>query len=161
MRLPFLAAVLLGAALAGPATATADPLAELQRQVADTELAFARSMAERDHAAFASFLADETVFFTSREALRGKTRVAEFWKRFYEGPQAPFSWKPEQVQVLDSGTLALSSGPVHAPQGKLIGSFTSIWRLEKPGVWKIIFDKGCDACEDCTRPKSNGAAPQP
>lgn len=26
--------------------------------------------------------------------------------------EAPFSWEPAQVEVLDSGTLALSSGPV-------------------------------------------------
>ena len=82
--------------------------AELQRQVADTERAFAKTMADRNLAAFASFLADETVFFTSTQALRGKTQVTDFWKRFYEGPTPPFSWQPETVEVLDSGDLALS-----------------------------------------------------
>ena len=125
--------------------------AVLQRQVADTERAFAKTMADRDHAAFASFLSDETIFFSGAKALRGKQQVADAWKRFYDGPAAPFSWQPEVVEVLDSGTFALSSGPVRNPQGKLVATFTSIWRLEAPGTWRIVFDKGNDVC-DCAKP---------
>jgi ketosteroid isomerase-like protein len=121
--------------------------AELERAVRDTERAFAATMADRDHAAFMRFLSAETVFFAGSRALRGRDAVASAWKPFYEGPVAPFSWAPETVEVLDSGQLALSSGPVHDPAGKRIASFTSIWRQEAPGVWRIVFDKGC-ACSD-------------
>jgi ketosteroid isomerase-like protein len=124
-----------------------DP-AKLKKQVSDTESAFARTMADRDHAAFTSFLSDEAVFFSGTSPLRGKQQVADWWKRYFEGPDAPFSWEPEQVEVLPSGTLALSSGPVHDPDGKLIGTFTSVWRMEEPGVWRIIFDKGNEVCEN-------------
>lgn len=121
-------------------------LAQLQQQVADTERAFAKTMADRDHAAFASFLSDETLFFNGPQVLRGKPAVAEAWKRFYEKPQAPFSWEPEQVEVLESGTLALSAGPVRDPAGKIVSGYSSIWRLEAPGRWRIIFDRSCDIC---------------
>jgi len=123
--------------------------AELKREVAATERAFAKTMADRDHAAFTAFISDEAVFFSGPGAapLRGKRVIAERWARFYEKPQAPFSWEPEQVEVLDSGRLALSSGPVRDPQGKLIARFTSIWRREAPGTWRIIFDKGSEVCE--------------
>ena len=148
MRLACLlmATVLLGACAAGPRPDTA----ELKRQVADTERAFARTMADRDHAAFTAFLSEETVFFSGPggSALRGRQAVAERWKRFYEKPQAPFSWEPTEVEVLDSGTLALSSGPVHDPSGRLVGTFQSIWRLEAPGQWRIVFDKGGEVCEE-------------
>ena len=137
-----LTALLLAACSTLPA-ATPDLL---KQQVADTERAFARTMAQRDHAGFTTFLSDETVFFGSAGPLRGKQAVADAWKRFFEKPQAPFSWEPKQVEVLDSGALALSSGPVRDPAGRLIGTFTSIWRLEAPGRWRIIFDKGCDVC---------------
>jgi len=143
------AATLLLAGCAG-APAQADR-AELQRQVEATERAFAKTMADRDHAAFASFLSEETVFFGSQGPIRGKAAVAQDWTEFYVKPDAPFSWEPEVVQVLDSGTLALSSGPVRDPKGKVFATFTSIWRLEAPGVWRIIFDKGCRAC-DCPKP---------
>jgi ketosteroid isomerase-like protein len=118
--------------------------ATLQRQVTDTEIAFAKTMADRDHAAFTRFLADDTVFFSGPAPLRGKEAVAAWWKRFYEKPQAPFSWKPEKVEVLDNGTLAISTGPVFDPSGKAVSSFTSVWRQESPGVWRVIFDKGCN-----------------
>jgi ketosteroid isomerase-like protein len=141
-----IALALLASCASPPAPPRPVDRATLEQQVADTERAFAKTMADRDHEAFARFLADETIFFSGPTPLRGKTAVAAYWKRFYEKPAAPFSWKPDQVQVLDSGTLALSSGPVHDPSGKCIGRFNSIWRQESPGVWKIIFDKG-QPCE--------------
>ncbi|HZV90436.1 MAG TPA: hypothetical protein VFF34_00365, partial [Candidatus Nitrosocosmicus sp.] len=58
----------------------------------------------------------------------------------------PFSWEPETVEVLPSGTLALTSGPVHDPKGTLIGTFSTIWRLEPDGRWRVVFDKGCEVC---------------
>jgi ketosteroid isomerase-like protein len=143
-----IAALALLAACATPAPSPGN--AELARQVADTERAFAKTMADRDHAAFTAFLADEAVFFTGPTPLHGKDAVAAAWKRFYERPQPPFSWAPADVEVLVSGTLAISSGPVRDPAGKLIATYTSIWRLEAPGVWRIVFDKGNDAC-DCAK----------
>ena len=110
----------------------------------------AKTLADRDHAAFATFLADEAVFFTGPTPLHGKATVAAAWKRFYERPQAPFSWQPEVVEVLESGTLAISSGPVFDPSGRKFATFTSIWRMEAPGVWRIVFDKGNPEC-DCEK----------
>jgi ketosteroid isomerase-like protein len=126
-------------------------LPELQRQVEDTERAFAKTMADHDYTAFTSFLSDEAVFFSGPTPLRSKLQVAQAWQRLYEKSEAPFSWAPEKVAVLDSGTLALSTGPVRDPKGKLIGTFMSIWRLEAPGKWRIVFDKGCDVCEPCSK----------
>ena len=120
--------------------------ASIATRVAGVERAFAKTMADRDHAAFVSFLSDETVFMPDGQALRGKPAVAAAWKRFYEGPQAPFSWEPDRVEVLDSGALAMSSGPVRDPQGTRVGTFNSVWRREAGG-WKIVFDKGCPRCE--------------
>jgi ketosteroid isomerase-like protein len=139
-------ALFAGCALTPPQSNTAD----LQRQVADTERAFAKTMADRDHAAFVTFLSAEAIFFAGPTPLHGRQQVADAWKRFYEKPNAPFSWAPETVEVLDSGTLALSSGPVWDPKGKQFATFTSIWRLEAPGVWRIVFDKGNDVC-DCPK----------
>jgi ketosteroid isomerase-like protein len=144
----FLLPVLAAAALAGCAAPAPRPdLAVLKQQVIDTETAFAATMAARDHAAFVSFLAEDTVWFAGKSGvLRGKQAVADDWKRFYQGPDAPFSWKPTEVEVLDSGTLAISSGPVFGPDGKPVAVYNSIWRLEAPGQWRIIFDKGGCAC---------------
>lgn len=119
---------------------------ELQQQVMDTERAFAKTMADRDFGAFQGYLDDETVFFAGDQPLVGKQAVADAWRGFYEAEETPFSWSPGQVVVLESGTLALSTGPVLDHNGKQVATFTSIWRLEAPGVWRIVFDKGCRVC---------------
>lgn len=139
IALSALAGALLFAA--GTALAAGDAAA-LAAEVRAAEAAFARSMAERDHAAFVAHLADEAVFFSDRGVLRGKAAVAAAWKAYYEGPNAPFSWQPESVEVLDSGTLAHSSGPVFAADGRRFATFNSIWRRDPDGRWRIVFDKG-------------------
>src|SRR3989442_5349610 len=103
--------------LPGRATAQSPPdNAALVKQVTDTELAFAKTIADRHHAAFASFLADETVFLIGGKPPRGKAAGAHYWKRFYTEPKAPFSWKPDY----------------------------STGRREDSGVWRIVFDDGCN-----------------
>lgn len=121
---------------------------ELAEQVRAAETAFAKSMADRKLDAFESHVAKEALFFGRQGVLRGRAAVVDGWKRFFEGEQAPFCWEPETVEVIDSGTLAISSGPVRDPQGKLIAHFSSIWRLEADGRWRVLFDKGCQACEN-------------
>jgi ketosteroid isomerase-like protein len=150
MKSRSLASLLLAIALA--LAACAKPVREApvslvvgeaaRAQVDATERAFAKTMADRDLAAFGSFIAEEAVFFSGPAPLHGRAAVIEFWSRYYKGAAAPFSWQPDKVEVLASGTLALSTGPVHDPDGKLIARFSSIWRQEAPGVWRIVFDRG-------------------
>ena len=145
LRRILLASVLVG--LTSSVVAQQSSLPPLAREVWAAETAFAKTMADRDHAAFATFVAEEGVFMSESTTFRGRAQVAAGWKRFYEGPQAPFSWSPERVEVLDSGTLALSTGPVFDPQGKRVGTFISTWRREADGKWRVIFDKGCPPCQ--------------
>jgi ketosteroid isomerase-like protein len=135
-------ALATGTASAASAAETPEALATVVRA---REVAFAKTMADRDHAAFSTFVAEEAVFM-GRTALRGRKAVVEGWKAFFEGQQAPFAWSPERVEVLDSGTLAISSGPVLDPQGQRVGTFNSTWRREADGVWRVVIDIGCPPC---------------
>ncbi len=139
-------------ALMGCASALkAPPDLQAQRtQVADTEIAFAKTMADRDFVAFSRFIADDAVFLNQGAPLRVKAAVVAHWQPLYVAAQAPFSWKPEHVEVLLSGVLALSTGPVFSPQGKLIAHYYSTWRREATGEWKIVLDNGYDEC-DCMK----------
>ncbi len=130
------ALLLSGAALAQP------DLDAATRQVEAAERAFAQTMADRDVAAFASHLSEQAVFFNGPQVLNGKAAVATAWTRFFEKKDAPFSWAPDHVVVLADGTLAHSTGPVRDPSGRPIARFNSVWRLEAPGVWRVVFDKG-------------------
>lgn len=130
-----------GAGLAGqdPAVQHGD----LASQIEAREIAFAQTMAGRDFDAFLSFVSDDALFFAGETPLRGKDAVADAWRRFYEGPDAPFSWEPDLVVVLESGDLAHSTGPVRDPSGQIVARFNSVWRLEPDGEWRVVIDKGC------------------
>ena len=116
-------------------------------QVRAAETAFAKSMADRNPAAFTALLAEEAVFFGGKGVMHGKAEVAAGWKRFFDGAAAPFSWAPAEVEVLPSGNLGFTSGPVYDPKGQRIGTFNSVWQRQADGTWKIVFDKGCPPCE--------------
>ncbi len=141
----------LGLLLGCNAVAQEPDAAQLIQQVENTERAFAATMADRDFDAFTAFLSDEAIFFAGERPLTGKLQIADAWKPFFQDPAAPFSWEPKTVVVLESGTLALSSGPVFDPGGTHVGTFNSIWRLAPDGQWQIIFDKGSDVCQETTR----------
>jgi ketosteroid isomerase-like protein len=115
--------------------------ANTAEQVRATETAFAKTMADRDFSAFQRFLSKDAVFFASHSVAHGADEVSVVWKPWFAGATAPFSWAPDQVEVLASGDLALSTGPVYA-DGKLIARFNSVWRREAHGAWRIVFDKG-------------------
>lgn len=122
-------------------------IADADVQVMAVERAFAKTMADRDHRAFKAFLSTETVFLSGSAVTRGGDAVADQWQAFFIDEAAPFSWAPEIVEVLDSGMLAISTGPVWDAKGQRIATYTSIWRQEEPGVWRIVFDRGNRYCQ--------------
>jgi ketosteroid isomerase-like protein len=115
------------------------------KQVIATEQAFAKTMANRDFKAFVTFLSPDAVFFSGKSVKHGPAEVAAQWQPYFEAHKAPFSWAPDHVEVLASGKLALSTGPVYE-EGKIVGRFNSIWRLEPDNNWRIVFDKGEAVC---------------
>jgi uncharacterized protein (TIGR02246 family) len=133
------AAFLIAAAVAPPPGAGQT---DVREQVRAAETAFAKTLADRDLGAFSGFVSEEAVF-VGQSVHRGRAAVREAWRSYFDGPDAPFSWAPETVEVLDSGGLAMTSGPVYAPDGTRIGTFHSTWRREPDGRWRVIFDQGC------------------
>ena len=92
-----MADVVVAAFLAACSVMPGPPAGDARAQVMAAERAFAKTMADRDHAAFARFIADEAIFFTGPTPLRGRRAVVDGWARFYEGAKAPFSWQPDTV----------------------------------------------------------------
>jgi ketosteroid isomerase-like protein len=123
--------------------------AGLRDAVRDAEQQFAATMARRDFGGFPNYISEEAIFLGSecnRQVLRGRPAIVAAWKAFFDGPTAPFAWAPDFTEVLDSGGLALSSGPVKNPAGELTGRFNSVWRLESDGRWRVVFDQGSPLC---------------
>jgi ketosteroid isomerase-like protein len=129
------------------AALSATELEAVADQVKAAETAFAKTMADRKFDAFSDFVADDAVFRGS--VLRiGRANIVDAWRAFFAKPAAPFSWAPDAVTVAADGRSAISTGPVRTPDGKMVSRFTSIWRKDADGHWRVIADQGVDAC-DC------------
>jgi ketosteroid isomerase-like protein len=154
LRLLAACALALGLAAAAQAQASAPAAStaheKMRQEVFALERAFAKTMADRDLAAFTRFLSAVTVWTGSAGPLVGPDAVVGAWKKFFDGPSAPFSWEPDRVEVMANGLLALSTGPVRDPSGKAVARFNSVWRQESPGVWRIVLDMGTPGC-DCAK----------
>jgi len=133
--------------LAAAGANAAETAAELAAQVRATEIAFAKTLADRDVKAFTRMIAPDVIWLADA-TLRGPQEVLTRWQKYFDAATPPFSWSPEIVEVQEGGNLALSSGPVLAPDGKRIATYTSIWRREPGGEWRIIFDRGSPACSE-------------
>ena len=118
-----------------------------QAEVEARERAFAATMAKRDLRAFGEFIAEDAVFFAGDVPLRGKVQVIAAWTRHFDTSTAPFSWSPESTEVLATGVLAITSGPVSNPAGQTIARFLSIWRRDADATWRIVFDRGEEICQ--------------
>ena len=145
----FIALSMLSACVTGGRPQRAS-VAAAEEAVRSTELAFAKAMADRDFKAFVSHLSDDAVFFDDRKIQHGAAEVSAAWKPLFSDAKAPFSWAPDHVEVLASGGPALSTGPVIV-NDRVVGRFNSIWRLEAPHTWRIVFDKGEPICTDATK----------
>ena len=116
------------------------------------EIAFAASVADRDAERFASFI-DEDAIFLGSTALRGREAIVQGWAVFFAEDGPELTWQPEIVELRPDG-LGLTRGPytltATAPDGtenSSSGVFTSIWRRDDEGGWKVIFDAGCPPCQ--------------
>lgn len=149
---PLIGAVMLvvGGATACSTPATLPPQAALVAQVRAAEAAFAKTMADRDFAAFGSFIAPDAVFINNGKPLRGKAEILAFWKTFYDSPAAPFSWTPELAEVAARGDMGYTEGPVTLANGSAYARFYSTWRRDPAGQWQVVFDNGYRVC-DCAK----------
>ncbi len=83
------------AMLAVTSLTCAETNAELNEQVRKTEIAFAETMVDRDLAACAAFLTDDSVFMPNGKPSRGSSEIVAARKLLFEVASAPFSWEPQ------------------------------------------------------------------
>jgi len=140
----FLIAILIGllaatCAAQQKAAANADVLVKLEAQ-------FAKAVAERGHAAFADYIADDGVELEDGGGIstRDDIRKQPAWP---EGTS--LSWIPVKADMSASGDLGYTYGNYvyksKNKEGKTVanyGKYVSIWKKQKDGSWKVVVDMG-------------------
>ena len=123
-------------------------LADTADQVRCREIGFSRSAENRDAEAFATFI-DDDARFVGGSVRRGPAAVVESWGPFFDEQGPEIAWRPQFVEVLEDGTLALTRGPYRmittgddGNRTEHWGTFNSVWRKQTDGSWKVVFDAG-------------------
>jgi len=139
--------------LSGISLCSAHALADVEDDVRCREIAFSQSVEIQDVTAFSSFI-DADARFVGASVQRGVADVTAAWSVFFSDDAPQMKWRPQFVEVLNDGTLALSRGPyrmiVKGEDGSLTehwGTFNSVWRMQDDGAWKVVFDAGNEAAE--------------
>ena len=123
-------------------------IADLENDVRCREIGFSKSVEQLDMDAFRSFI-DADARFVGASVLRGVDQIAEGWSVFFSGELPKIKWRPQVIEILENGRLALSRGPyisvsenADGDKVETWGTFNSIWRLNDDGKWRVVFDAG-------------------
>lgn len=149
--LPILVVVLLVATIVIPAThrpvsaapkATAEMLKQLEGE-------FMKAAAEKGSRGYMSYYADAAVEVPNGGPLiQGKMEIAK-GMGFLDDKNNRLLWTPVGADISASGDLGYTYGTYefHSEDkdGKPVvdyGKYTSIWKLQKDGSWKVVLDMG-------------------
>jgi ketosteroid isomerase-like protein len=122
--------------------ATADTLKRLEGE-------FMKAAAEKGSQGYMSYYADDAVEVPNgAPVIEGKVNIAKTMG-FLDQKDNHLTWTPVGADISASGDLGYTYGYYefqHTDQaGKRVaehGKYTSIWKLQKDGSWKVVLDMG-------------------
>ena len=125
--------------------------ADLADIVRCQEIAFSQSVETQNLARFRSLI-DDDARFVSNAVIKGPDAIAEAWGVFFTDQGPKIKWRPQFVEVLEDGKLALTRGPYRmvtkdedGNETAHWGTFNSVWRIQADGSWLVVFDAGSPA----------------
>jgi ketosteroid isomerase-like protein len=114
--------------------------------LAKLEADFAKDVAEHGHDAFVAHFAEDGVELEAGGGI--KTKV-EMLKDSPWPADLSLAWTPVKAEMAGSGDLGYTYGNYvlksKDKEGKLVteyGKYTSIWKKQKDGSWKVVVDMG-------------------
>ena len=132
--------------LATPGFATRQKSAKGSELLFQLEANFAADVARLGHDAFLNYIADDGVEvvdgggFDTKEAMRKRAPWPE---------GTTLTWTPIEAEMAASGDLGYTYGTyvytAKNKEGKVVvnyGKYTSIWKKQKDGQWKVVVDMG-------------------
>jgi ketosteroid isomerase-like protein len=146
MKTKFWLVLLLAAFMLGAlATSQSDGSAPLLKIEND----FMKAAAEHGSQGYLSYYADDAVEVPNGAALvQGKAGIAKTMG-FLDNPDNHLNWTPVGAGIAASGDLGYTFGTYEFrskdKDGKLVashGKYTTIWRKQKDGSWKVVLDMG-------------------
>jgi len=132
-----------------PPAATADSKPATTDTLRQLEADFMKAAAERGAEGYMSYYADDAVEIPNgADAIHGKGNIAKTMG-FLNDKNNQLTWIPVDAGISISGDLGWTSGTYEFrskdKDGKIKvehGKYTSIWKKQPDGNWKIVLDMG-------------------
>jgi len=129
-----------------PVSASAKATPETLKQL---EAEFMKAAADKGSSGYMSYYADEAVEVPNgAPVIVGKAEIAKGME-FLDNKDNRLEWSPIGADISGSGDLGYTYGnyQFHSTDkdGKPLvehGKYTSIWKLQKDGSWKVVLDMG-------------------
>jgi ketosteroid isomerase-like protein len=119
--------------------------ADVADEVRCQEIAFSRSVENKNIESFRSFL-DGDARFVGRAVDRGPDEISASWRIFFSDDGPNIKWRPQFVEVaLTRGPYRMIAEDADGNPVESWGTFNSVWRKNADGEWLIIFDAGSNA----------------
>jgi ketosteroid isomerase-like protein len=126
-------------------TSPVKPSAEMLKQL---EGEFMKAAAEKGSRGYMSYYADDAVELPNNNPIiQGKTNIAETMG-FLDDKTNHLMWTPVGADISASGDLGYTYGnyefqsPGEDGTTTVYGKYTSIWKKQKDGSWKVVLDMG-------------------
>ncbi len=120
-----------------------------QQAVACADVALSRAVEQRREDEFLSYLDEDARFFSDGTMKYGTDDVRRAWSNYFEENGPLLRWRPQFVEVVANGSLAITRGPYRYlgrnDDGEPVeawGTYNSFWRKLPNGEWKILYDSG-------------------
>jgi uncharacterized protein (TIGR02246 family) len=140
---------LLAASLMLTACKTHPSKAEAEQAIRAKQAQLNQDYASKDAEKVTAHYADDAVLaIPGAPAIKGKPAIHQAIKQMETDPALRVTWRPERIEVADSGDLAFVEGSYHLtmtdPSTKDVisdhGTYLTTYRLGSDGDWKIAAD---------------------
>ena len=146
MRIPLVLFGLVVHALTAPVSSAQS---DAKTVLMEADRAFDRDTAARGLDGWMSWFAEDARIETSKEVLVGKPALREVYLKMFAAREFRIHWWPVQAEISADGTLGFTFGRAvvswrdeKGEMQKTESRYTTLWRKQKDGTYKVIFDMG-------------------
>ena len=117
-------------------------------QLMEADRTFASEVATRGVDAWVEAFADDGAMLQPGAEVRGHGAIREAMAGAFANPGFSLTWDPTHAEISSSGDLGYTIGryvsTTPGPDGPVTsqGAYTTVWRREPAGDWKVVLDLG-------------------
>ncbi len=121
----------------------------VREQLLAADRAFDKAAREKGVEGFKSFLMPDVADIGGNT--RGAEAMAASWAPLLSGKGATIAWQPTGAGFVESAQVGYTVGRYQVTQADQVktGAYTTVWKRQADGSWRVAIDGGCPECVKC------------